>query len=124
MERRLVLRTPHPHRSADQEGEQADRGQHEIHRVAARRRRERELQRLAGTRSEQANAAAAAAVSGATSVAVTPSARADQSTPSSTSCHREYIATFATPSATRNTTTVTANAERPQTSQRVSSGSS
>ena len=53
MERRLIARTPQAHRGADQQREQADRGEHEIHRVAARRRRERERERLARARPQE-----------------------------------------------------------------------
>src|SRR4051812_44751949 len=78
----------------------------------------------ASSTSPRAIPAEAAALPAATSAAVTPSARFDQSTPSSTSCQREYIATLATPSATSSVTIVTANTERPQTSQRASIASS
>jgi len=60
---------------------------------------------------------------GSTSTAVTPSARTSHSTPSSTSCHREYIATLATPSVTSTSTMATAEADRPHTRQRASTGS-
>ena len=64
----------------------------------------RRLHRRAVDRQQHVAAAesprAAPADPAATSIAVTPSARAPHRTPSSTSCHREYIATFATPSAT------------------------
>src|SRR2546422_9565727 len=64
-----------------------------------------------------------AADPGATSDAVTPSARALHSTPSSTSCHREYIVTFAMPSATSTATTTIARTDRVHTSHRASIGS-
>src|SRR5258708_36380009 len=53
MESRLIARTPQAHRRADQQREDPDRGEHEVHRVAARCRRERELERLAGSRSQK-----------------------------------------------------------------------
>jgi hypothetical protein len=63
MERRLIARTPQTNGGSDQQREEADRRQHEIHRVSAGRRRERELERLAGSRSQdgvnQASAGAA-----------------------------------------------------------------
>src|SRR6266508_2015284 len=52
--------------------------------------------------------------------AVTPSARADQNTPSSTSCHREYVATFAIPRVASAPTTATAKSERLQAIKRFS----
>ncbi len=41
MQRRLVARTPHAHRRADEQREEPDRREHEIHRARLQRRRER-----------------------------------------------------------------------------------
>jgi len=46
MQRRLIVRPAQPHGGADEQREQADGSEHEIHRAAARQRRQRDVECL------------------------------------------------------------------------------
>ena len=53
VQRGLVRGPPEPDRGADEQGEEPDRRQHEVHGARPRSRRQRHLQRLTGTESNQ-----------------------------------------------------------------------